>query len=1132
MSLRFREILNFKSVGVEISATKVSADDSEECWRFGYGFFGSVELEGILGTASHLDCMYRLSKTEDVYRLSMRLEGNDWRGVFGIEKLIVQLETSFSSKSPEESLSIRISAAMTLRNAQVILSGQYSQAESFLEAELGGLSWREICDLYAELTGQTVTVNTDGNDLRFENLCLRFSSKGIMINGNISFNEHRCATGLVSLGSNGLQITGGIESFTIPDTGIQVEEAALDIFVGRSVKDGKGGKAVRASRFSVRGTVEFSGRKVSIGFHTSSGAPGHGRQWMLYASLESDLKLSKIAKELEGTDMDISLRKAAIVASNIDAANGSSTDMNSQVNPLDYPVSKGLTFCALIEPLSAINKLNKDQTVDGLMLVASYDFGGKLSIAIRLPSAMTIEFGQTASLGNFKVAVEISKQSKLILDGDLSLKMKDQAPLNPSGLSDKVEINYLAVDLELIYATVFVSGPSKLGLAGTVTVGEIEGSAAMSVSQMPDQQLLSVDISKINVAEIIKFAGKLADSKSLQDTQGGDFLIFLDASMYVSTGATVAGKEYPAGISASGTMILFGKTAKFSAAFGETGVRFAGSVNAFNIGPLEVKSASGAPDASMEIVMMTGEQKIFVDGMIKILALEAKININVSLQPLVAFDVDVDIRFGDAFKFVLQAKASNVSDLKDLAKADLDFRAELSGDIFGLICDSVVNVLGKIEELGDEGFQAIDKQLRGEIDQIDQQLQSTSRQVEEAKGQTESERSRRGKILENEEAKPKKAQAELHLLENKVQQAKDKQDADIQAARDQLQEAELHREIAIRNKRAEYDDKLRKAQDEQQKIQREQNELNRQMTDKYGPIRVMQRNKDGQLQKYTVQQAVVNELRRDLARWEQDYRTSNAFRKPGVWFEVNKRKAVIAAADFTLGQLGDAWNAINAKLNDAGFKSLDETIIRGADDLSKVGRGLQALQTQGVGGFIRAVEHDEDKRVADRQRELRVMENGNQKHMDAIREAQAQLDSRRPDLESIIARADEKILRTQEDKQLSVLEVQYGIELENEARVKQQIQQVQASLTLLHKDFKGAVQDMKATVEKLKSTMFRITRIVVKVNAKDLKEGRPMMFEVEGKVGDQNVGPLTIEWSPLETPADLYRRIARKAIAL
>ncbi len=399
-----------------------------------------------------------------------------------------------------------------------------------------------------------------------------------------------------------------------------------------------------------------------------------------------------------------------------------------------------------------------------------------------------------------------------------------------------------------------LTGHRKLGLAGTVKVGDIDGSAAISVSQMPDQQLLSVDISKINVAEMIKFAGKLADCQQLQDMQGGDFLVFLNASMYFSTGATVAGVDYPAGINASGTMILFGKTASFSASLGKSGVRFAGSVNAFKIGPLEVKSASGAPDASMEIVMTPEEQKFFLDGMIKILAFEAKLYIDISLQPTVAFDVDVDIRFADVFKFVLKAKAKNVSNLKDLSKADLDFQAEVSGDIFGLICDSVIGILSKIEELGDEGFQAVDKQLHSEINQINQQLEGMAKEVEEAKSKTKAERTRRSEIFDLEEAKRQKAQKELQDLEEKVRQARNSQTADIEAARTKLREAETHRETVVQNKRLEYEEKIKNAKAEQSKVQREQGLLEQQMQDKYGPIRVMKINSAGQLQKLTVQQ--------------------------------------------------------------------------------------------------------------------------------------------------------------------------------------------------------------------------------------------------------------------------------------
>ena len=73
------------------------------------------------------------------------------------------------------------------------------------------------------------------------------------------------------------------------------------------------------------------------------------------------------------------------------------------------------------------------------------------------------------------------------------------------------------------------------------------------------------------------------------------------------------------------------------------------------------------------------------------------------------------------------------------------------------------------------------------------------------------------------------------------------------------------------------------------------------------------------------------------------------------------------------------------KLDDAWFQV---TIIRITDSLIKVSNGPQALQSQGVSGFIRAVEEDKDRKVEDRRSELKAQEEGNQQLIDAIQDAQ------------------------------------------------------------------------------------------------------------------------------------------------
>jgi hypothetical protein len=47
----------------------------------------------------------------------------------------------------------------------------------------------------------------------------------------------------------------------------------------------------------------------------------------------------------------------------------------------------------------------------------------------------------------------------------------------------------------------------------------------------------------------------------------------------------------------------------------------------------------------------------------------------------------------------------------------------------------------------------------------------------------------------------------------------------------------------------------------------------------------------------------------------------------------------------------------------------------------------------------------------------------------------------------------------------------------------------------------------------------------------DAEEGKPLTFLVEGQMGEK-VYDFIVEWDPSQSAAELYRRIAKKAIAL
>ena len=185
--------------------------------------------------------------------------------------------------------------------------------------------------------------DTNGNDLKFESLYLKISTNGIVLSGTVAFNGTASAQAMISITRDGLGISGGIGNYKIPDTDITIQEAALDIFIGANTKSATDKVPKRASRFGIRGTVDFEGNLVTAGFSISTSTSGE-RQWMLYGAFDGDLRLSKINSEVKGTDMDISLRKAAIIASNFtqDASNVSGLD--GMLNVMNYPTSKGMRF--------------------------------------------------------------------------------------------------------------------------------------------------------------------------------------------------------------------------------------------------------------------------------------------------------------------------------------------------------------------------------------------------------------------------------------------------------------------------------------------------------------------------------------------------------------------------------------------------------------------------------------------------------------------------------------------------------------------------------------------------------------------------------------------------------------------
>lgn len=358
----------------------------------------------------------------------------------------------------------------------------------------------------------------------------------------------------------------------------------------------------------------------------------------------------------------------------------------------------------------------------------------------------------------------------------------------------------------------------------------------MAISHYPGDQVLSANISKVDLIEIIHVAGQVADIQALKDIGGGeDTFVFTDASMYISTGATIAGKEYPRGISAGGKLTAFGTNAEFDLSIGAAGLDFKGYIDNFSLGPLVVSSASGDPRASMIVLMTKDQQVIKVDGMVTFFGVGLVTLVDIQMgTETPSFNAYLAVQFTQAFEISLRATVDDFRDVKDLAAKDLYFHAQIKGDLFEVICESIKNMLKTIEELGTQGIEAVQNLIGEKVAEKQKEMDRLAQKVKEAKKNVESRRKDRQNVMKKEEEKRKEAEEEINRLRENVTKAKNNRAKAEKELKEKVEKAKLEKESLIRRKRKEYNDKLEAAKKEEEENRKKLAELKKRQETKYG----------------------------------------------------------------------------------------------------------------------------------------------------------------------------------------------------------------------------------------------------------------------------------------------------------
>lgn len=101
MSWKLWGVLDFRTVGVEVSTTRVATIGDDNCWAFGYGFFGEVHVCDVFGPAP-LELKYRMTKTGDMFALLMSFKSDLWKDACGLKGFDV------SDAPPPESAFVKI----------------------------------------------------------------------------------------------------------------------------------------------------------------------------------------------------------------------------------------------------------------------------------------------------------------------------------------------------------------------------------------------------------------------------------------------------------------------------------------------------------------------------------------------------------------------------------------------------------------------------------------------------------------------------------------------------------------------------------------------------------------------------------------------------------------------------------------------------------------------------------------------------------------------------------------------------------------------------------------------------------------------------------------------------------------
>ncbi|KAK2754427.1 hypothetical protein FQN54_007071 [Arachnomyces sp. PD_36] len=970
------------------------------------------------------------------------------------------------------------------------------------------------------------------------------------------------------------------------------------------------------SKFAILGVLEIEKISVSVGLYFTKNDEGK-RDWIVFGRV-SGIGLGGVWPELKNGFLDLELDNVAFIASSEDreeegetekgegekeepeegkseAENGeegegeenehedkpANWDVIAQIRSYNYPIVKGVQLCATVRKFDAIEELNRNKPVDGLVLIVAFKAQGQLEVRVKMPETFKVRkmdnggnliFSEPvkadrdsqvhlhdyAWLGEFAVALLVHETGPgLELDATLTLDFDDQDLIrvkgsvigdalgaegslimkdndtwvNPFKLNKSIVLSKLGVGAGFKYATVLINGPDRLEASGKVQIGNaFTGGMVMSLG-LDKNQVFIVDIPKIDIFEIARLAGELTEIESLQHMEGGaGDLVFHDLKFYFSTGAMAFGKFYERGMQVKGNVNFFDKTGDFDGRFNDDGIAIKAGIDNFKIGNLEITSASGGKRATLDVEMTGETQKISIDGRIRYCDLELKMLIDADLQKR-HLDADVTIHFTEVLAFELLAQAGVPED-NSLEGVVVHFEAELKVDVFSTIFEGMKEAIGAIGEAATQTIEKAQSDLQNQIDKRQGEVNKMKQELEALKLQSEKELIDRQKKLDAENKEFDKLAEELEKLTKAVKDAereKGDHDDEVQKIKDKQDEVKREFEDKKREKTEEYNRRIQEQETNQAEWEKKKKELEDQKEAGWGD----------DLRKIGPTQELVDRLNAEVSDkynwkeycWKRYDETSgwNAFEKARYWVEFEAANVALegvkASRDIQVGILQGLQDIFNSP----ELRGIENALDDASREIDKFGKALDELTKNGLAGYLEEISRDEKEEL---DRQIRVIEELEAKS----KELESELKRARDELNNNNGRITEEqrtrqsnIEKLTEEIKLKPFEEAYRAKKEQCDKIVQQLKVLQKTLKDIQDGVLDAVRGAQHIIDMFRKGVPRVTRIFVKATNEVLVGDDALVFEVEVEWLDerQTIG---VGWKPGVSPSDLYRSVAEKIV--